>query len=125
MAQMMIKNSLLGATLSVFLYTFSACYYDNTEELYTNAELSCDTVSVQFNQDVSGIIAKSCATTDCHSTNSGLLPLTNYNEIKASINNGRFIQRLFIQKDMPPSGPLDNCNTNKILSWINNGTLND
>ena len=119
---MKLRNILL---LNSLLALVSSCYYDNGEALYPNADLNCDTVNVTFTPVASEIIYQSCATTKCHVAGTGRDLLTNYYEIKSTIDNGLFVQRTFYSQDMPPQGPLSPCNIKKLNAWINNGALND
>jgi len=118
----MIKKHYFIPALLVFL---SSCYYDNYESLYPDAGLACDTTSVTFTPVVSSIVSQSCATTGCHVSGTGRVPLTNYDEIKVSIDNGTFQQRALINQNMPPSGPLNSCTIKQINTWIEQGALNN
>ena len=111
--------------LSLLLVFASSCYYDNAETLYPYADANCDTINVPFTPVASEIIYQSCATTGCHVAGTGRVLLTNYTEIKATIDNGLFVQRTFYAQDMPPQGPLSACNIKKLKAWIDNGALND
>ena len=119
---MVLKNIL---ALGLLLVIASSCYYDNVETLYPNADVNCDTVNVTFTHVASEIIYQSCATTGCHVAGTGRVLLTNYTEIKSTIDNGLFVQRTIYAQDMPPQGPLSACNIKKLNAWINNGALND
>ena len=111
--------------LNFVLVLVSSCYYDNGEALFPNADINCDTVNVNFTPVASEIIYQSCATTNCHVAGTGRVLLTNYDEIKSTIDNGLFVQRTIYAQDMPPQGPLSPCNIKKLNAWINNGALND
>ena len=116
----------LRIPIALLLLVFNiSCYYDNVEELYPNLSLNCDTVNVSFTPDISEIVYQSCATTNCHVPGTGRVLLTNYSEIKKTIDNGLFVQRAIIEGDMPPQGPLSQCNKIKITAWINEGALNN
>ena len=92
----------------LIVISLSACYYDNEEELYPN--LDCTTKTISFSSDISPIINTKCATTGCHvQGGSGSGIFENYNQIKAKVDNGSFRNRVIIQKDMPPSSSLTNC----------------
>lgn len=119
----MIDKTIL--TIGLLCFGLSSCYYDNTEELYPNAEANCNTSDIGFSSSISEIIYQSCATTNCHVAGTGRVLLTNYSEIKSTIDNGLFVQRTIQVGDMPPQGPLSQCNINKLTAWINNGALND
>jgi hypothetical protein len=111
--------------IGLLLIVATSCYYDNGDVLYPYAEANCDTKNVSFSAVASPIIYQSCATTNCHVAGTGRVPLTNYQEIKSSVDNGLFAQRVFQAKDMPPQGPLSSCNIKKLNAWLNNGANND
>lgn len=111
--------------IPAMLVFLSSCYYDNYESLYPDADLACDTTSVTFTPVVSDLVSNSCATTGCHVSETGRVSLTNYDEIKASVDNGTFQQRALINQDMPPSGPLSSCDIKQMNTWINQGALNN
>ena len=109
----------------LLMAALSSCYYDNGNALYPNADINCDTVNVTFTSVASEIIYQSCATTNCHVAGTGRVLLTNYEEIKSTIDNGLFVQRAMYAQDMPPQGPLSPCNIKKLNAWIENGALNN
>ena len=115
-----IKGTLLFAVLSVL----GGCYYDNEEELYEYwyQQNTCDTVDVSFQEDIFPIIQGNCATTGCHvAGGSGNGIFENYANVKAKVDNGSFHNRVVVQRDMPPSQPLNDCQIAQIDSWINQG----
>ena len=118
-----MKSRRILLIVSVLSISLSSCYYDNVIELYPNAE--CDTLNVGFSSGISEIIYQSCATTGCHVAGTGRVLLTNYAEVKLTIDNGQFVQRAINARDMPPEGPLSSCEIKKLTAWINNGALND
>ena len=99
---MNLKNILL---LNLMLVLVSSCYYDNAEALYPNADINCDTVNVTFNPVASEIIYQSCATTNCHVAGTGRVLLTNYEEIKSTIDNGLFYGLVRMKKEGPRLTP--------------------
>ena len=107
------------------LVFLSSCYYDNYESLYPDANLACDTTSVTYSNQVAPLVSKSCATFGCHVQGTGRVLLTDYTNIKTTIDNGTFQQRALTNKDMPPSGPLGSCDIKKIEAWIENGAQNN
>lgn len=117
-----MKNNLI-IILSLIL-SFSSCYYDDEETLYGN--ISCETSSVSFSKDIKPIIATNCAISGCHvqgGAGSGIFE--NYTQIKDKVDNGSLKNRVIVQKDMPPSKPLTNCQIQYIEQWINDGALNN
>lgn len=104
--------------------SFTACYFDNEEELY--GPVTCDVSSVTYATDIVPIINTSCATSGCHvAGGSGPGDFTTYTGLKAKVNNGSFENRVLVQKNMPPSGPLSDCTEAKLQKWIDDGALNN
>ena len=122
----MIRIAILGMLLATV--TVTGCYYDNEEELYQfyyDAN-PCDTTVTTFADVVFPIIQANCATTGCHvagGTGPGLFE--NYDQVNAYVDNGKLENRVLIQKDMPPSGPLTDCQMALIQRWLNNGAQNN
>ena len=106
----------------LFILALSSCYNDNEEELY--GPVSCDVSNVTYSNDVTVIIYSSCATTGCHvSGGTGPGDFTTYNDLKASVDNGSFETRVLVQKTMPPSTPLSDCDLEILQAWIEGGAL--
>ena len=115
---MIFEKKILPFCLS--LIVLQACYYDNEEELYPGFS-ACDTTNVDFGNEIQPIINTNCAISNCHVPGMGLVDLTTYSGVIGIVDNGSLEQRVIIQKDMPPSGPLNNCDIKKIETWIING----
>lgn len=116
-----IKNILILLLTSVFIIS---CYKDNEEELY--GLTTCDANSVSFNTDIKPIIETGCHIVGCH-VQGGSTPTLyeNYDQIKASVDNGKFETRVLIDKTMPPSAPLTDCQIKFIQQWLNDGAPNN
>lgn len=115
-------NFLLAIGLVLFM--FSSCTSDNEEDLFPIND--CDTSNVSFSADIMPIIDASCATVGCHvqgGIGNGIFE--NYNNIKAKVDNGSFGDRLLIDRDMPPSGPLSSCQMEHVQAWLDNGAPNN
>ncbi|MEO6132323.1 MAG: hypothetical protein ABIQ02_10780 [Saprospiraceae bacterium] len=129
-------RSLTLIVLIALTGTFSACTYDNQEDI------GCTGVpeSISFSADVLPIFRSSCSTVSCHS---GVEPTGNLN-----LENGVAYEQLtrvgsgYINTDfpnhsklytqlnslalpMPPAGKLDQCSIDYILKWIEQGALNN
>lgn len=118
----MNRNWLVLGIMGIFL--LSACYKDKEDLLYGSDQ--CDANAVSFSTDIMPILRNSCATVGCHvQGGSGNGLFENYNQVKAKIDNGSFRQRLIVQKDMPPSVPLTDCQIKHIEQWIMDGALNN
>ena len=88
----------------------------------------CDTTAVKFATFVQPIVQNQCQ--GCHgATNpSGGIALSNYTQIKASVQTGKFwgsIQQLAGYSKMPVGGRLSDCELNKMNAWIKRGALNN
>jgi len=124
-----------GLALEILFVTtvlfISGCYYDNEEYLYPEqgGPGGCDTTNVTYSATIAPILATNCI--GCHNStipNAGVI-LSNYNDLKVQVNNGRFwgaINHLSGFANMPPSGSkLSNCNLAKIKKWIDDGAPNN
>lgn len=90
--------------------------------------LNCDTSNVTYSITVRGILNQHC--TGCHNASviSGGVILTNYNDVKTQVDNGRLWAVIIHQagySPMPPSGMLDSCNIRQIENWISQGAPNN
>lgn len=102
----------------------TACKYDNEESLYEAN--TCTTDEVTFSVHIAPIIQNSCATTDCHKAG-GVAPgdFSSYEGLSASLNSGSFVNRVLVQKNMPPNGSLSDCEYDQIQAWVDAGSLNN
>jgi uncharacterized membrane protein len=88
----------------------------------------CDTTTVKFAGFIQPLVQNQCQ--GCHGTTnpSGGISLTNYTQIKASVQTGRFwgsIQQLSGFVKMPVGSRLSDCELNKVNAWIKRGALNN
>jgi hypothetical protein len=119
---LLLRPTLLAA-LAVLMagWILSSCYYDNELELYGDAPVECDSIGT-FMDNVKPIIEGNCATPGCHVAGGGAPGLMeNYTQIKSFVDNGLLEQRALINKDMPPSGPLTECQQQLLQTWIDAG----
>ncbi len=121
MEHRIIKN--IGIILLLATCGFYGCYYDNEQDLY-GLEV-CDVEDVTFSQHIEPIISNNCATPGCHVPGNGRVLLRNYNEILQAVEGGGLRDRTVVQKDMPPSGQLLNCEIAEIDRWISDGAPNN
>lgn len=122
-----MKHQLVLAIVACLL-VFTGCYYDKEEELYEHyyAANACDTASVSWQEDIWPLIQGHCATTGCHvagGTGNGIF--SGYDPVKAKVDNGSFHQRVVVQRSMPPSGSLTECQLQKIQIWLDAGAPNN
>jgi len=100
------------------------CKKDSEEALYGNEE--CLPKDVSFSIYVLPLIKNSCAITGCHvQGGSGNGVFENYDQVKSKVDNGSFLQRVVISRDMPPSGNLSSCEIETIRQWLIEGALNN
>ena len=109
--------------LLVLSTSITSCYYDVEDELYITCEAPEE---VSFSEDVNPLIQQGCAISGCHvSSNSNRVNLETYQEIKASVDNGSFQSYVIVDRSMPPSGPLNDCEIAILNKWINQGAPNN
>lgn len=123
----MKKIAILLFTLSVF--SFSSCYYDKAELIYTQ-NVACDTTNIKYSTVVVPILNSNC--NGCHGGNAAMgagIILDNYASTKVYIDNKRLINSILqngTASNMPKGGgKLDACTIRKINAWINQGALNN
>jgi hypothetical protein len=121
--KLMLKWSVIGSALAIIL---AGCYYDSVEGLnpgtgYTNP---CDSTQLAiYSQAISTIISYNCLS--CHNSSyaGGNVTLDSYDQVKQYCENGMVlnaIQRKSGTNPMPPTSALADCQTQKIILWINN-----
>lgn len=113
----------------ILLLSLEACYYDKEDELYEyyNLHNNCNTVStVKYSVHIQPIIKGNCAISGCHTAGgSGNGIFDNYAGIKAKVDNGSLRQRVVVDKSMPPSQALNNCQIQLINAWIDAAAPNN
>lgn len=110
-----ILISILSAAL------MSACFFDTEEDLYEfyYEANQCDTTQITYLEHIEPIIRGKCATTGCHvagGTGNGIFE--SYEGVKDKVNDGSLLRRTVVNQDMPPSGPLSDCQMKQIQAWI-------
>ncbi len=112
-------------TLLMVFSLFLVSCTNYKEDLLTDPAL-CVTDNVSFSKDIVPILNNSCNTTGCH-TAGGFAPgyLTNHAEVIAMLDGGKLINRVAETMDMPPSGPLSDCQIDKIKAWVDQGAKNN
>lgn len=79
-------------------------------------------IIITYSGSIRNIIQAKCSF--CHHAGTAS-NLTNYTILKAKIDDGSFENRVFIEKDMPPSIPLSESDVEKIRCWIDSGAPNN
>lgn len=103
----------------------AGCYYDREEELYPGSAV-CETTSVTWSATVQPLIQARCATAGCH-VSGGFGPgdFTQYANVKAKVDDGRFQAEVIQAGSMPPTGRLSDCDIQKLQVWIDAGAPNN
>lgn len=108
---------------------FSACYYDNEEELYP--AVACDTTVTTYAIKVAPLIQQKCMS--CHSNSAssaaGIVSLEGHTNLKAVADNGKLMGAITHTpgySSMPKNEPkLSDCDIAAIQRWVNNGSQNN
>jgi hypothetical protein len=119
----LVKSRFL--TLSLLLLFMQSCTWNHIDDF------PCDPGTVTWNATIVPILERTCNDArngDCHSAAYSNGDFTLYAEVKSRINNGKFQNRVFALKNMPPKysdGPaaLSVCELQKIEKWIAEGAL--
>lgn len=101
----------------------SSCEYDSEEELY--GKVDCNTEDVTFSKTIEPLIVGNCSIEGCHVPGNGRFLLRNYSEIKENVDNGSVGRHIFEFRDMPPTGPLPQCDIDQLAAWIDAGAPNN
>ncbi len=105
------------ACLFILSVLLMACESENEEDLFPPAGQT-----ISFSTDIQPLIQTNCATPGCHRANAQSPTLETYLQIDASKNR---VKTRVDQGTMPPSGPLQQSDKDKITAWINEGALNN
>jgi uncharacterized membrane protein len=100
--------------------SLQSCYYDSEEKTYPGSLDGCDTIPPTFTNTIEAITSTNCAISGCHT---GINPsagifLDTYAQVKVIADNGKLNQQVVVNKSMPPSGPLTDCERKAIADWI-------
>ena len=118
-----IKNSLLmGAVL-----LWNSCIYESKDELRPSR---CQTANMSYADSINPILVNyGCVS--CHNSNfsSGGVNLDGYSNVKFNVDNEAMIKSIRHEMGfsaMPPSSPkMDQCDIDRIKSWIQDGAPNN
>ncbi|HQV76214.1 MAG: hypothetical protein KBA60_09640 [Flavobacteriales bacterium] len=116
-------RNVLFLVAAISVLALHGCYYDNEEELYPNN--FCDTSNVTFNATVFPLVQTRCAIPGCHVTGSQSPNLTQAAEVLNIASNGNLRQFAVVDKSMPPTGPLPECDRLTIQTWLDAGAPNN
>ncbi|TND03498.1 MAG: hypothetical protein FD123_3919 [Bacteroidetes bacterium] len=112
------KTIVLTFVASVFLLSWAACDKDLDD-------VDCSTTTSNYAADIKPIITANCNSSGCHGTGSSNGDFTTYAGLKTVADNGRLQSRVIVERDMPPSGPLNREQRIKIKCWIDSGAPNN
>ena len=126
---MQLKHILIAL---LALPLFSACYYDNEEELYpAGSGAPCDTTVTTYSARVAAIVQENCLS--CHSTaaspGANNISLEGHANLKIYVDNGKLMGAIthtpgysFMPKNEPK---LTDCEIAAIQRWVSNGSQNN
>jgi hypothetical protein len=128
-----IMKNIIKAGLLLAIFNFSACYYDNLEELNI-ASAPCtvpDTASYAIH--IAPLMSSSCgtATSGCHqnrNNGNGQVGLANYTDVQDAIGKSLMdaINHSGAASPMPKGGgKLSDCSIATLQKWIDQGALNN
>lgn len=96
------------------------CQYDVEEVLYPQ-DPACETIALSYTANIKQLADANCAVSGCHVAGTGRANLTTYAGLKQVADNGQMRQKVLVEKSMPPSGPLPDCELRQIDAWLNAG----
>lgn len=111
----------------LWMFSLSACYYGNEEDLFPTS--SCVTENVSFQQHIQPILQNRCLV--CHSAgaNLGNVTLEGYNNLKVYVDNQRLLGAVRHESGFSPmpqdSRKLSDCEISQIESWVGAGAQNN
>jgi hypothetical protein len=87
---------------------------------------SCDTSNYTFGARIEPLFATNCTTSiGCHSSGSSNGSFASYAELKPFIDNGSIMDRVVVKQDMPVVAPLQACDMEVLIKWIDDGAPNN
>ena len=102
----------------------AGCYYDKEELLYPAS--FCDLTDVSYSATIGPLVQNSCATPGCHvAGGTGTGNFTSYAGVNAAVANGTLRSQVLVDRTMPPTGPLSDCDMQQIALWLDAGALNN
>lgn len=116
---------------SFCLFLFSACTYENEDELFDSpiTPQILDTaggVKVTYLKDVKPILETRCNFTGCHASGTPARQgdFSSYNGVKAKVDNNTFKKEVIDTKRMPLGNPpLPKIEIDILRAWLEDGAL--
>jgi hypothetical protein len=134
-----LKKIILAAIiLLISVAIFEGCVYNKSDVAYpsTGGGSDCDVSNVRYSVEIKEILDKNCIF--CHQGSSSVsgIDLYDHSTISSLALDGKYVYGTLIsavlQKGgapfMPQSSPqvqLDDCDLNKIITWVHNGAPNN
>jgi len=118
--------------LGILMVLFNACYYDKKDQVYPQVLVAtCDTAKITYSVSVATILNANC--NSCHGTSANTLGagifLNSYASVKPYISSGRLVNSILQNGSASPMpknmAKLDICSINKIIIWVNKGSINN
>ena len=116
--------------ISIFLFFFVSCYYDNEEALYPVIDTTCDTTNVTYSVTIVTMMNNNCYM--CHSNktaaaNGKNIHLENYSDVVA--NSAQITQAIKHTGSIPPlpsnGGKIKPCYITQWDIWVRKGMVNN
>ncbi|TPG33275.1 cytochrome c [Flavobacterium pectinovorum] len=108
--------------LSGIILSLCSCESNTYESL---EETTVIVGKVTYNANVKSIMDENCI--GCHNSNSTLIPLETYTEVKDALLNTNLLERIQMQNgtpgQMPKAGRMPQDKINAILQWNTDGLL--
>lgn len=104
------------------LMALQGCYYDVEDELYPG---NCQPITPSWSTSVAPLVAERCSGSSCHGAGSQQVQVTNYAQVKALVDNGKFVDRVLVLRDMPDGSSLNKCQLDMLQAWVDAGAPNN
>jgi cytochrome c5 len=116
----MKKFRLLISVAVVCILSVISCKTTKPKAASGNKAAEPSKVVLTYNGSIKNIIDNNC--TSCHNNPEKKKgDFTNYAGLKFKTDNGTFKDRVIVQKDMPPRGPLSDEDYNTLKRWLEAG----
>jgi mono/diheme cytochrome c family protein len=121
--QFNMKKILAFGFLALFL--MYSCKDDDATPDPQQQQALCDSINVDYENNIRPILQTNCATPYCHEGGAGGITLNTYNQVKEVAEGGKFLKAIKHQtgaSPMPKTGDkLSDTEIEAIECWIQNG----
>lgn len=118
----MKKILVFGVIAVIFTY---ACKDDDATPDPKQQQALCDSIDVNYENNIRPILQTNCSTPYCHEAGAGGIQLNTYNQVKEVAQGGKFLKAIKQQSGaspMPKTGAkLADKEIEAIECWIQNG----